>query len=261
VFSGPLAGTSLGEGIADWAAGSFAGIPQRPWWGKTLRRGGLWIEPEVLFVTGEFDQGAEVEAIMRTAQYAESGLLAAYLIDRFGWEKFKPFALEYGKARGPLESNAARRSEARPGRERRGAGERPDVEQVSAVFHKHFAAAPDKVLADWLAWMEQSSEPPADAEKLLLAERIYGAVRNYELWLVRQRPGPAAEVRRMVREAFIEANRSLGAGNLDAARAAFARARGYVDSLRRPTSVALNRGQPNGAPRSLTGDTRAAGLE
>jgi hypothetical protein len=245
VFSGPLAGTSLGEGIADWAAGSFAGVQQRPWWAKTLRRGGLWIEPDAFFVTGEFDQGPEVEAIIRTAQYAESGLLVAYLVERFGWEKFATFALEYGKARGPLESNAARAGRGRPGQEARGERERPDVEQVSAVFHKHFGSAAAKVLADWLAWTEQSSEPPADAEKLLLAERIYGAVRNYELWLVRQRPGPGAEARRMVREAFTKANRALAAGNLGAARAAFARARGYVDSLRRPASVALNRAATN----------------
>ena len=33
IFSGKLAGSALGEGIADWATGFFNGVPMAPWWG------------------------------------------------------------------------------------------------------------------------------------------------------------------------------------------------------------------------------------
>ncbi|HEU4754919.1 MAG TPA: hypothetical protein VFU47_17560 [Armatimonadota bacterium] len=263
IFSGKLAGSSLGEGIADWAAGSFSGVPMRPWWGRALRQAGIWVEPRAFFVSGDFEQSREVDATIRTAQYAESALLVQFLVERFGWEKTRRFAEEFSQARGRLESNAERRLR-RPERPSTAGGRdprrAPDAAEVSAVFEHHFGVPADKMLTDWQQWIDAEPVPAPEGERLILAEKIYGAIRNYEMWTLAQKPGPSAEVRALIRAAFTDANRSLAAGDLSAARTAFARASRIVERLRRPVSVAMRgREQPSVRGRSLTGVVRLAG--
>src|SRR5262245_8155789 len=85
IFSGRLAGGPLGEGIADWATGVFEGIPMAPWWGAALKKAGLWIDPDALFITGDYPASREVDSRTRTANYTEAALLVRFLVDRFGY--------------------------------------------------------------------------------------------------------------------------------------------------------------------------------
>ncbi len=237
VFSGNLAATTLGEGIADWAAGNFSGIPMRPWWARALRDRGLWVEPTAFFITGEFDQTPEVDANIRTAQYAESALLVQYLVDRFGWAKFREFAAEYSRARGPLESNASRRSH----REERTADEAtsaPEAGQVRAVFQRHFGLSWEALARDWEEAIRKDPAPAGMAERLVLGEKLYGAVRNWEMWTLRSGGDLGAGVWETVRAAFTEANRALSAGNVEDAGRLYGRARALVERLKHPKSVA-----------------------
>ena len=73
-----------------------------------------------------------------------------------------------------------------------------------------------------------------EIERMILGQRTYGAVRNYEMWLVQQRAQPSAEVQAVVRQTFTDANAALRRGDVPAARAAYTRARAMVDQLRRP---------------------------
>lgn len=244
-FSGPLAGSPLGEGIADWAAGEFAELPARPWWGETLRKAGLWMEPDAFFLTGEFDAPAEVDAPLRTAQYAESALLIRYLVERFGWEKFRAFATDYGEARGPLSGNASRKElRYRPRRPQAGKPEErdprlpPDANALRALFEKHFGTSWTQLRGDWEKAMRADPAPPEQAEGLVLAFRIYGSIRNYEMWLIQQRNGPSRATQQAVRRAFTQANASRRQGNYPEARQALADARSLVQQLREPQSIA-----------------------
>src|SRR5262249_53911177 len=107
VFSGKLAATPLGEGIADWAAGDCAASPTAPWWGTALRRAGLWIDPDALFISGDYESGPEVDAHSRTAEYTEAALMVRFLVKEFGWTRFAAFAERYGEARHTVRSNDA----------------------------------------------------------------------------------------------------------------------------------------------------------
>lgn len=243
-FSGDLAGSPLGEGIADWAAGEFAELPTRPWWGEELRKAGLWIEPDAFFVTGDFEAPAEVNAPIRTAQYAESALLIRYLVERFGWEKFRAFAADYSTARGPLTSNESRKAlRYRPRRSQSEKGERDprlpsDAGAVRAAFEKHFGASWTQLRAGWEQGMRADPAPPEQAEGLVLAFRIYGAVRNYEMWLIQQRTAPSRETQQAVRRAFIRANTLRQQRDYPATRQALAEVRSLIEQLREPRSIA-----------------------
>jgi hypothetical protein len=243
VFSGKVAGSALGEGIADWAAGNFAGIPMRPWWGAALRRAGLWLDPDAFFITGEFEPRPEVDEVIRTAQYVESGLLVQFLVERFGWAKTAAFAAEYGKLRGRLNSNADRKTlktprDFQPRPDRPDPRLPPDASALRAVWERHFGLGWDKLRAEWEGRMEGEAPPAGQAERLVLAERIYGAVRNWEMWTLEQKPAPDKETRTLVREAFTRANRALASGDLAEAARAYEQARAMVEQLRRPKSVA-----------------------
>lgn len=245
VFSGEVAGSSLGEGIADWSAGTFSRLPMRPGWGTALRGGGLWIDPDAFFITGDFLSNPEVDSLIRTAQYAETGLLVEYLVHRYGWEKTRAFADIYGKLRGRLDSNEDRRRQPPTRRGRSGPDVRdprlaPDAAQVRACFERTLGNSWESLRADWERRMSADPVPEGEAERLVLAHRIYGSIRNYEMWLVVQRAAPGADAQARVRQAFTEANRALGKGDLPTARTALEEARSMVEQLRRPRSIAGN---------------------
>lgn len=244
LFSGPLAGSALGEGIADWAAGGFNTVPLKPWWGRALKEAGLWIDPEAFFITGEFPANPQVDAEIRTAQYVQSALLVQFLVDRFGWERTRAFAEQYSEARGRLISNEDRTRLRGPRRGARNADPRrpPDPEAVRARFQEAFGRSWDQLRAEWEHWMQEDAAPAGHAERLVLGQKLYGTVRNYEMWLIRQRPRPASELQEVVREAFLAANRALGAGDLKAAEAGLAHIRRMIERLKRPQSIALRIG-------------------
>jgi len=251
-FSGALAGSPLGEGIADWAAGAFAGVPARPWWGTELQKAGLWVEPEAFFVTGDFAEPREVDAPIRTANYAESALLIRYLVERFGWERFRAFAIDYSAARGPLTSNDSRKEirvrprRPRPSKEERDPRLPPEADAVRATFEKHFGAPWSQLRADWEKSMRADAAPPEQAEALVLAFRIYGAIRNYEMWLIQQRTAPSREWQQAVRRAFARANALRKQGDYPATRQALADARSLVQQLREPRSIARSGSEDSG---------------
>jgi hypothetical protein len=241
VFSGVAASTSLGEGIADWAAGEYSGLPMRPWWGVTLQKAGLWIEPDAFFITGDFPARPEVDEVIRTSQYVESGLLVRYLVGRFGWEKVRQFAGEYSAARGTLESNADRAERPAPRSARGRANDPrrpPDATAVRATFQKAFGESWEQLRAAWEREMTAETPPADQAARLVLGQRIYGTVRNFEMWTLRS-GGISSEASSVVRAAFTEANRSLLRGDLTGANVAYQRARGIVERLRRPQIIAL----------------------
>jgi len=170
-------------------------------------------------------------------------LLVRFLVERFGWMKMAAFAAEYGKARGRLNSNDERRRLRLPRNTRVRPGTRdprlpPDADAVRATFDRHFGEPWDRLRSEWEAGMEAAQPGPGQAERLVLAQRIYGAIRNYEMWLLEQRPEPSREMQALVRDAFTRANRALAAGSLEEGRRAFAEARGLVDQLRKPRSIA-----------------------
>lgn len=238
VFSRELAGTALGEGIADWGAGRFSSLPMRQWWGEALRQEGLWIDPEAFFISGDFPSSPEVNAVIRTSQYVEAGLLIQFLVDRYGWEKFRGFALDYHKARGRLIS-----SEERARQPDRGSARPPDrdfsrraisPDAVRETFAKAFGASWLEIRKEWERGMAAESPKPQERERLALGMRLYGAVRNYEMWLIDQRRVPSSEVQKVVRKAFTEAHLTLREGDLPGARAKYALALVMVDRLKRP---------------------------
>jgi hypothetical protein len=252
IFSGKLAGSTLGEGIADWGAGSFSGIPMRPWWGSALKRGGLWLDVDAFFITGEFEASPEVDAVIRTAQYAESGLLVQFLVSRFGWDKFQAFAGDYSKARGRLNSNEDRKrirlpQRSQPRSEAEDPRLPPNAPEVRAAFQRHFGRSWEDLRSEWEQEMAKDVPPPGQAERLAMAHQIYGTIRNYEMWVIEQRPGPGAEARKLVKSAFTEANRALGAGDVRGASQALARARGLIEQLRRPKIIARESRLPGAA--------------
>lgn len=238
VFSGDLASGSLGEGIADWSAGTFSGIPMRQWWGRALRSAGLWIDTDAFFVTGDFDPTPEVNSLIRTAQYVESGLLVRYLVDRFGFGKFKQFAGDYSRARGRLESNADRRDGPAP-RLRSGQPDpraAPNADRVMTLFTRHFGESWNRLRSDWEQQMAGDPADPASLRRLVLAQSIYGAIRNYEMWALDQRAGATRD--QTVRDAFTAANQRLRENDLDGSERALSRAKAIVEQLRKPRSVA-----------------------
>ena len=82
--------------------------------------------------------------------------------------------------------------------------------------------------------MDAGQPGPGQAERLVLAQRIYGAIRNYEMWLIEQRRAPSTEVQQVVRRTFTEANRILREGDLSGARAKYVLALAMIDRLKRP---------------------------
>lgn len=238
LFSGSLGGSALGEGIADWGAGGFAGVPMAHWWGRALRQSDLWIDPEALFLTGEFAPAPEVNEVIRTARYAESGLLVLYLADRFGWERTRRFAEEYDRLRGPLESNEDRRRQyaerPRTPSRRTAPPAVPSAAAIRTLIEQRLGVAWDTLREDWERRMSETPMPAEASARLVLAQKIYGAIRNYEMWLIEQRAGPSATTQTVVREAFTAANAALARGDFQEAGRALSRARRMVGYLRNP---------------------------
>ena len=238
-FHMELAGGPLGEGLADYVAGGFGDIQLASWWGPALRRAGLWIEPRALFVTGDYPVSDEIDARARTARYAESALFVKYLVDRFGWARFVAFARDYSNARKTLLSLHERSgTPERWGRRT----ESPDVAAVEAAVQRRLGLDSRALLSDWKRNMaranKQSPPDPKQVQRLTLAHEIYGAVRNYEGWLMRKRVETAPDSRRAIRAAFTAANKALRSGAFTAARRHLNEAMSRVESLKRPSMVA-----------------------
>jgi hypothetical protein len=242
VFSGDLAAGPLGEGIADWGAGGFSGIPLAQWWGEALRAEGLWLDPETLFITGEFPGSPEVDAVIRTARYAEAALLVDHLVRRAGYGRFRAFAVEYARVRGPLESNEDRRRTPRPPRQLRPGGVDPrlppEPNRVRELFPRHFNAPWNEILADWSREREVRTVPQPAGERLALQHLVYGTIRNWEMWLLTREAPPDAVFERAVREAFALANAEIRSGRFREARRALERALLLVERIRRPRLAA-----------------------
>lgn len=238
VFSGRMAGTPLGEGIADWAASSFYGIPLAPWWGTALSRAELWVSPDALFITGDYEAPAEVDPRTRAAEYTEAALLVRFLVQEYGWERFAAFAPKYAEARRTLRGN-----EADPGGwspfERRGPRRAPpSAERVRRTFADAFGQPWTAIRDRWEAEMAADPVPAPAAARLVLGEEIYGTIRNYEMWCLRH-PGKAPQTARdRIRTAFTEANRALAAGDLSTAEARLLAARQLVRDLKEPPAQA-----------------------
>jgi hypothetical protein len=229
VFSGRLASGPMGEGLADLVAGGFGDLPLAPWWGRALREAGLWVDPEGLFVSGDYPASAELDTRQRVAQYTEPALLLQYLSSRYGFERLLEFLPEYGRARRSIESNET-------GARRRGF-RRPDAEVVRRSFAPHFGRSWDELRTDWERQMTAANGPPADSRRLVIGQKTYAAIRNFEMWVLAHRDEATRERSRAVREAFTTVNEALRRRQFDEAEARLKLAQGLVNALKRPMLI------------------------
>jgi hypothetical protein len=225
IFSGKSAGGPLGEGLADFVAGGFGEMPLSPWWGGALRRRGLWVDPDGLFITGDYPASSELDARLRIARYTEPALLIQFLVGEFGFERFQRFLPAYDRARRTMASNEEPR-----GRQAR----RPDPEAARASFVEAFGVSWDVLRQRWEKSMTVSPPTAALAARLVLSQQIYASIRNYEMWLIRSRVHPPRATTEAVRQAFIEANRALDGARLADAEAQFGTAQRLIAALRHP---------------------------
>jgi len=203
VFSGRLASGPMGEGLADYIAGSFGDMPLVPWWGSALRDAGLWVAPEALFVTGDYPASAELDARQRVANYTEPALLLQFLTDRFGFERVLDFLPDYGRARRTLESNAIAA--------RRRGFRQPDAAAVRGVFERHFGRDWAELRVDWERQMLATKGTESARRQLVVRQETYAAIRNFEMWLLAQRSRVEPERAAAVRRAFTAVNAALRA--------------------------------------------------
>jgi hypothetical protein len=242
VFSGRNAGGPLGEGLADFAANDFAEIPLQPWWGGVLRARGLWVDPDALFITGDYATSSELDARLRIARYTEPALLVQYLVGRFGMERVLKFLPEYARGRPSLASN----------QEPRGPRARStDPERARASFKTAFGVPWEEIRRGWEETFRAQPPSPTVAERMALGQVIYATIRGYEIWLTARRITPGSGETGAIREAFVAANRALAEARLADARGHLATARRLIDALRRPMlSASARSAQPVGMPRS-----------
>jgi hypothetical protein len=251
VFSGRNAGGPLGEGLADFAANDFAEIPLAPWWGGVLRSRGLWVDPEALFITGDYPASSELDARLRIARYTEPALLVQYLVGKFGMERFLKFLPEYARARPSLAS-----SEEPQGPRAR----RTDASAARASFKTGFGLTWEEIRRGWEETFHARPPSAVVADRMALGQEIYATIRGYEMWISARRIMPDASVAQGIRQAFVAANRALASARLTEARGHFATAKRLIDTLRRPTlSASAKSVQPSSRDGSLT-SRRLAGL-
>jgi hypothetical protein len=230
VFSGRLASGPMGEGLADYIAGGFGDMALAPWWGSALRDAGLWVDPEALFVTGDYPASTELDARQRVANYTEPALLLQFLTERFGFERVLDFLPDYGRARRSLESNeaGARRRGFRP----------PDVAAVRTAFDRHFGRSWAALQGDWERQMGVTKGTDLARRQLVIRQETYAAIRNFEMWVLAQRGRVGPERISPVRRAFTAVNAAVRAQHLDEAEARLRLAEGLVNDLKRPALVA-----------------------
>jgi hypothetical protein len=229
IFSGRLASGPMGEGLADLIAGGFGDLPLSPWWGSTLREAGLWVDPEGLFITGDYPASAELDARQRAASYTEPALLLQFLSDRYGLERVLRFLPDYGRARRTIESNetAARRRGFR----------RPNAQAVRSSFERHFGRAWSDLRADWEQRMAAGGGAEPDRRRLVLGQKTYGAIRNFEMWLIQQRGRVDSALSAGVRRAFTAVNTAMHARQFDEAESRIRTAQGLVNDMKRPMMI------------------------
>lgn len=239
IFSGQNAGGPLGEGLADFVAGSFNETPLAPWWGRALREQRVWTDVDGLFISGDYPAANALDARVRVSQYVQPALLLQFLARRFGFERMERFLPAYARVRNSLAGNdAASARPAGPPGQREERPRRPDPEKVRAVFQDQFGVPWERLRDDWLAEMDSAAIPEGAAERLVLAQVIYATIRGYEGWLT-SHPVPADDPRlAAIRAAFTRANRALRERNLTDAHQELGGARLLIDRLRRPALTA-----------------------
>jgi hypothetical protein len=230
VFSGRLAGGPMGEGLADFVAGGFGDLPLAQWWGPALREAGLWVDPDALFITGDYPAAAELDARQRTASYTEPALLIQFLTGRFGLDRVLTFLSDYGRARRSLESNAAA--------VRHRGFRRSDPAVVRGVFERHFGRSWADLRVDWERQMSGTKGTESARRRLVVRQETYAAIRNYEMWLLAQRGRVEPQRTAAVRRAFTEVNAAIRAQHLDEAESLLRVAQGLVNELKRPMLIA-----------------------
>jgi hypothetical protein len=225
IFSGTAAGGPFGEGLADVVAGELGEIPLQPWWGGVLRRKGLWVDPDALFITGEYPASSELDARLRIARYTEPALLLQFLTGKFGMPKVLDFLPKYARLRRTMESN-----EQYPNRPSR----RPDAKAVREAFQTAFGTSWEELRRAWEATL--GAPPPSTtlAERLVLSQQIYASIRAYEMWRLKESVSPPLWQRRAVREAFTAANRALAQARIAEAQAQLNTARRLFSEMRHP---------------------------
>src|SRR5262249_61075123 len=133
----------------------------------------LWLDPDVLFRPGDYPAPSERDAGLRIARYTEPALLIQFLVGEFGFARFMRFLPAYERARRTMASN----EELRGPRARR-----PNAEAARASFVDGFDVSWDVLRERWEKSLEASPPSAAMASRLVLSQRIYASIRNYEMW-------------------------------------------------------------------------------
>jgi len=180
-------------------------------------------------IDAETPRKTRPDARQRIANYTEPALLLQFLTSRYSFERVLGFLPDYGRVRRSLESNAIA--------SRRRGFRAPDGAAVRGVFERHFQRGWSDLRADWERQMAGSVAPAAAGHQLVLRQKTYATIRNFEMWLLAQRS--RAEPRRIasVRRAFTAVNVAIRGGRLDDAEARLQEAVGLVNDLKRPMLV------------------------
>jgi hypothetical protein len=198
--------TPLFEGIADHVAAAHAPIPIQLWMGQVFQKEKLWFDPDGYFITGEYDAPAEdLDGGGMLSIYAIEDTFVQYVIREYGWKKFLDFELSYRIARKTRLNNTALKGT-------RWHDEKPDPEEIRAVFPQHLGITWNDLRDHWLAAMA-AEKPPLESEAAMLEQLIKLARTRgmIEIWQMKTSP-PASPELVEIKASLLQAARSLNAG-------------------------------------------------
>jgi len=222
VFAGPLSGGGpLDEGLAEAVSAPLLPFPPGQWCGRVLRHAGAWIDPEALFVTGEFNVS---DSLTEDLRYPEEAIFCDFLIREFGKKRYATFAVWYRGCRKCAYSNDFLR---RNGLE----SLKPDPAEVRAAFREWLGVPWEEVRRRWEKAMAEDPAPQKGPELLAAGLQLGQASSNLDKLRFSPAPPPPAALRE-VEQPLARGALALREGRPEAAVAEAARARELLARLR-----------------------------
>jgi hypothetical protein len=106
-----------------------------------------------------------------------------------------------------------------------------------SVFERHFGRGWNDLCADWEQQMTSAGSTEAGRHRLVLRQKTYAAIRNFEMWLLAQRSRVESQRVVAVRRAFTAANAAIRNERLGEAETRLREAQGLVNDLKRPMLI------------------------
>jgi hypothetical protein len=85
--------------------------------------------------------------------------------------------------------------------------------------------------------MAEGSGSEVEQRRLVIAQKTYAAIRNFEMWLLAQRGTPSRAQTEAIRQAFTQVNGALRTKQIDEAERRLRLAQGMVNDLKRPMLI------------------------